>query len=192
MSRPSAYALSTFSPGGPAWSVTATMGGSFPRLRIVFNVEGEGLGPWAERAEPPSAALRAFEPELWKVSCFELFVKTEGEAYHEWNFAPDAGAYAHFEFASYRMRTLAGGIKGGAPLSIERARAGRTYELAATLDLGFSPALAWHAMNRRPVKALLSAILETAPGAQTFWATRHALAKPDFHDAGSYSDLVLP
>jgi hypothetical protein len=40
--------------------------------------------------------------DLWRTTCFELFIQAEGESgYREWNFAPN-GSWAAYDFSGYR------------------------------------------------------------------------------------------
>ena len=53
------------------------------------------------RVAPAQAPVR--RDELWRTTCFEAFVMTEGDSrYREFNFAP-SGAWAAYAFSRYRQ-----------------------------------------------------------------------------------------
>ena len=113
---------------------------------------------------------------LWKTTCFELFLRSEGaDGYFEFNFSP-SGAWAAYAFDGYRagMRDL-----DIAPPVI----AFGSGRLEVTLDLASLPGGAW--------RAGLSAIIEDRDGAKSYWALAHPPGKPDFHHADCFA-LELP
>jgi len=60
-----------------------------------------GVGAPAERFVIPEGEGGRVD-ELWKTTCFEAFLRADGEeAYREWNFAP-SGDWAAYDFVTYR------------------------------------------------------------------------------------------
>src|SRR5436190_6661783 len=62
----------------------------------IFRVRGD----MAKLVIPPPVASQRAD-DLWRTTCFELFVAGEGAGYREYNFSP-SGAWAAYEFADYR------------------------------------------------------------------------------------------
>jgi hypothetical protein len=118
--------------------------------------------------------------KLWEHTCFEAFLRAEGaEAYVELNFAPEA------QWAAYRFTSLRTGMRN---LDIAPPRIGFLAEREAlTLDVELSPLPLPHAAWA----CALSAVLEDAAGAKTYWALAHPGDKPDFHHPAAFT-LALP
>jgi hypothetical protein len=114
--------------------------------------------------------------ELWRTTCFELFIRPEpGEAYFEFNIAPSL-QWAAYRFDSYRA--------GMAQLDVDAPAIGPTRlahgcELPATLML---PPVAG-------ARFAPTAIIEETGGAKSYWALAHAPGRPDFH---SFTGIPLP
>ncbi|HET9335438.1 MAG TPA: DOMON-like domain-containing protein [Sphingomicrobium sp.] len=121
---------------------------------------------------PPAAPERT--DELWRITCFELFVATEGTGYREYNFSP-SGQWAAYEFDDYRtgMRDL--------PVEIE------TELWNGDNELQFSAEIKSEFPN--PAHVGLTAVIEETDGVIRYWATSFAPGKPDFHAAGVRSLL---
>jgi hypothetical protein len=113
---------------------------------------------------PPAAPARA--DDLWKTTCFELFVGGEGEAYREFNFSP-SGQWAAYEFAGYR--DLAGNSE--ALVEIETSHDSKTLTLVARITS--------HVPN--PARIGLTAVIAESDGGLRYWAVAFAPGKPDFH-----------
>ena len=123
--------------------------------------------------------------QLWRHTCFEAFIAVEGQpAYHEFNFAP-SGEWAVYAFHDYR---------DGGPLSNELMRpkiavrsTDRRLELEALVRLDLLSAV----HPRAPLSIGLSAVIEANDGL-SYWALRHTVDKPDFHDAKGFALLLKP
>ena len=150
-------------------------------LRTAFRLDADPGRIRVPAARPPRIAS-----DLWRRTCFEVFIAIEGQpAYHEFNFAP-SGEWAVYAFSSYR--------KGG-PLADETMRpridvrsAGGRLELDARVRLDtLSP---MH--SRASLRVGLAAVVEADDGRLSYWALRHQGDKPDFHDAGGFALLLEP
>ena len=131
------------------------------------------------RIPAPRSSARA--DGLWRHTCFEAFVMVgEGPGYREFNFSP-SGQWAVYGFRGYRD----GGQRdaGVAPRIVVR-RTPHRLELVAQIDRDFRP-------GGRPLWLGLSAVVEDAGGALSYWALQHPAGKPDFHHADSFT-LQLP
>jgi hypothetical protein len=112
---------------------------------------------------------------LWAHTCFELFVAApDSAAYREYNFSP-SGLWAAYAFRGYRERDDALDAWPPAPPPI-RMRAG-----AGLLELDARVALPVELPPGAPLLLGLTAVVEDADGALSYWALRHPGARPDFH-----------
>lgn len=115
--------------------------------------------------------------QLWRHTCFELFVmEGDGPEYHEFNFSP-TGEWAVYAFRGYReggqlVNELAPGIV--VHKTINR------LELAAEISRDFLP-------QSGPLRLGLSAVVEDADGVLSYWALRHPPGKPDFHHIDAFA-----
>ncbi len=135
---------------------------------------------------PPAAPGRA--DELWRHTCFEVFLQVPGSAaYWEFNFSP-SGQWAAYQFTGYRagMRPFEPVVAPTIEMQTERER----FAMRVTLDLttlGLPPNGVW--------RAGLSAIIEGSGEGQgphtSWWALAHPPGKPDFHHACNFA-LDLP
>jgi hypothetical protein len=131
------------------------------------------------RMPPVTAPMRM--DELWRHTCFEVFVRPPGgDAYYEFNFAPST-QWAAYGFAGYRsgMR-VADEIH---PPRIEVQSTDQRFTLQAALDLDRLPGLprdaAW--------QIGLSAVIEDANGALSYWALAHPPGRADFHHSDCFA-----
>jgi hypothetical protein len=135
------------------------------------------------RIPEPGAAGRT--DELWKHTCFEAFLGFDGAAaYHEFNFAP-SGAWAFYRFSAYRAG-MAAVTPARAPQVAVRREAQRVQLDAAVAlaDLGGAAAAV-------RLRLGLAAVVEGADGTLSYWALRHATAKPDFHHRENFA-ITIP
>ena len=140
------------------------------QLWLRFIVEGD-----VERVDWPAKAEPGRADELWKHTCFEVFVAT-ADGYCEFNLSP-SDQWAAYRFDSYRQGMCEAG-QGAVVLGLD---GGSDYvALEASIDL---PAGAQ--------RLALSAVLEMQDGAKTYWALAHPSDKPDFHHPDSFI-LDLP
>ncbi len=128
------------------------------------------------RISPVTASARA--DELWRHTCFELFVRPSPyAAYHEFNVSPST-QWAAYQFSEYRsgMRPA---IEIPAPRVAVRSDGGRlTLEVA--LDLSSLPRGAdW--------RVGLSAVIEATDGRMSYWALMHPPGQPDFHHSDCFA-----
>ena len=131
-----------------------------------------GVGAAAERFVIPPVSEPWRADELWKSTCFEAFVRGEGEeAYREWNFAP-RGNWAAYDFSGYREDMATAEVSS--PPYIRMEDNFTWWTVGATIAL--------EADKRWELG--LSAVLEAKDGTKSYWALAHPTEKPDFHAAG--------
>jgi hypothetical protein len=111
--------------------------------------------------------------ELWRTTCFELFLQFDDEErYVEFNFSPST-RWAAYAFDSYR--------DGMVPLHrdvtphIERLPDG----VEVDCDLGGLP--------HGELRMGLTAVIEEEGGVRSFWSLAHAPGAPDFHHPACFA-----
>jgi len=113
---------------------------------------------------------------LWQHTCFEAFIRAEGEsAYREFNFAP-SGAWQAYVFADYRQGVC---LEPASDPCVETMSSAQQFILRAVIqaaDLPPGPRL----------QLGLTAVVEGTNGGLTYWALKHAADKPDFHHPDSF------
>ena len=141
------------------------------RLTLSYRL----IGDLARLAIPPPAEPEHAD-ELWRHTCFEAFIRPEGDAYLEVNLAPSR-RWAIYRFDRYR--------EGVAPAQVAAPRFeidGTSAGLALTGSLDLSPLAGFHGAWR----VALAAVIEDDAGELSYWALGHPPGgRPDFHaDAG--------
>ena len=144
-------------------------------LQVTFRLDGD-----IPRIFVPAPGAPRINTDLWRHTCFEVFISVAGQpAYYEFNFAP-SGEWAVYAFSGYR---------DGGPLTNEmlcprivvRAAHNR-LELDGRVRLDLLSAISPQASLR----VGLSAVIEAVDGF-SYWALRHPTDKPDFHRADGFS-----
>jgi hypothetical protein len=82
-------------------------------LELTYRVEGRALAL-------PASAVPARADNLWKTTCFELFLGQAGTTYREFNFSP-SGQWATYAFAAYRESGHDAPMPLPPAISLERA-----------------------------------------------------------------------
>jgi hypothetical protein len=143
-------------------------------VTLRYSVHGE----IADLVVPPRAQpLRT--GELWKSTCFELFVRPgTADGYAEFNFSPST-QWAAYGFSGYREGMAPAPVKHE-PL-ISCAEPPESFELNVSLPIELPPS----------GRLGLSAIIEERSGAKSYWALAHPPGEPDFHDPACFA-LQLP
>lgn len=165
-------------PDGPCDAVTAIdvdVVRKESRLDLAYRVSGT-IADLAIADPAPSQR----QDELWRHTCFEAFLRAEGEAgYREFNFAPST------EWAAYGLDGYRSGmcdLPGIAPLIAPHGDA-VSFTLRAAFDPGVPAGRLWHLG--------LSAVIEEANGRKSYWALAHPPGAPDFHHEDCFA-LQLP
>lgn len=128
---------------------------------------------------PPMAApIRA--DGLWRHTCFEAFVRV-GAGYFEFNFAPST-QWAVYRFDGYRTAMAPLLIASAPHIAVHASET--ILELNVALASGALPADA-------PWRLGLSAVIEDAGGAKSYWALAHPPGAPDFHHADCFALELL-
>ncbi len=140
------------------------------RIMLRWRVDG------AQALVVPKPAAPVRTDDLWKTTCFELFVSLGDGRYREYNFSP-SGQWAAWDFSGYRSRS-----GDHAPLAVPEIAfdsGANVFTLTVFLS-GQELAEANHA-------ALTAVLAEDRR--LSYWALRHPRLEPDFHDPTCF---VLP
>jgi hypothetical protein len=156
-------------PAGAIHSIDAELerfdGGAVAIFRVRGNIS---------RLVVPAPAEPGRADELWRSTCFELFVAGEGAAYREYNFSP-SGQWAAYEFDDYRsgMRHI------DAQIETELYQENNILQFSAEIRTEFA----------NPAHVGLTAVIEETDRHIRYWSTAFAPGKPDFHAAAVRSLL---
>lgn len=139
--------------------------GKTATLNLWFGV----CSPISRFAVPPLSPAPARCDNLWQSTCFECFLKGDGEeAYQEWNFSP-SGDWAAYDFEAEREGMELASVASPPYLRVEDNLT--WWGLGATLSI---PAEAHGNMA-------LSAVIEERGDKRYFFALHHPSPQPDFH-----------
>ncbi len=144
-------------------------------LRLRWRIEGCGsliLPPFAGKGRAD---------ELWRTTCFELFLQPQGDpGYLEFNLSPSE-RWAAYRFSSHR--------EGMAehPMPREPDCAARVGTDLAVFDVALPTAT----LPLQPWRYGLSAVIEEEGGHLSYWALAHPLGAPDFHHPACFA-ATLP
>ena len=158
---------------GAVSGLSAAAARAGPALSLNYRLTGV-----LDRIVIPSPAAPERTDALWKHTCFEAFIRTPGaDSYVELNFSPSS-QWAAYGFTGYR--------EGMSPLDIPPPRIERAMK-AGSLDLTVSLTLAGLAeFAAAPWRVALTAVIEDATSARSYWALAHPPGKPDFHRADGF------
>ena len=151
------------------------------RLAVSYALEGD-----LERLSVPAPRAPRAGSQLWKHTCYEIFIACKGlPAYHEFNVSP-SGEWAAYAFDGYRA-PRAGELHTAAlaPQVVVRNAPGK-LELDAVIVLDRLST----EHSRVPLSLALSAVIEDRHGMLSYWALRHPPGRPDFHHSEAFA-LVL-
>lgn len=180
----SIISLIPFTPGdgGVATIQSSVSFSEANRLRINYLARGEIGSLKLPGNRSPRRADR-----LWEHTCFELFLRANGDSsYYEFNFSP-SGEWAAYAFSDYRDgRPI--DDEGLSPEIVVRRMPDR-IELDAVVRLDRLPV----ACPGARLRLGLSAVIEAGDSRLSYWALKHPAAKPDFHHPDSFAlELALP
>lgn len=134
------------------------------RLMLRYKVDGCG----ALVVPPFKGHGRA--DDLWKTTCFELFLYDGDGRYREFNFSP-SGQWAAYSFSGYRHRAEDVPLREGPEIRHEKGE--RLFMQTVFLNAG---------ILQGAERAALAVVLEEHGRRPSYWAMAHNGLKPDFHD----------
>lgn len=155
------------------YEVTARLDARDPHWLLVrWRLEG------AEQLSVPPLTGRRRQDELWRTTCFELFIQHEGgTAYQEWNFSPSE-AWAAYSFDAPRRGMKPQDI-ARPPVITWRGGASGLRLMDVAVPRASLPPLPW--------RYGMTAVLEEAGGCISYWAACHSGERPDFHDPACFT-----
>jgi hypothetical protein len=140
-------------------------------LRVRWRVEGAG-----NLVLPPFAG-RGRADDLWRTTCFELFLREPGaEAYAEFNLSPSE-RWAAYDLTGYREGMTQ------RPMAREPTctmRQGSSFAI-------FDAALPSASLPEDPWELGFSAVIEEEGGVLSYWALAHPPGEPDFHHPACFA-----
>jgi hypothetical protein len=149
--------------------VSARVGGA-GKLAVRFALEAD----MARVALPPLRTPTQAD-ELWRHTCFEVFVALpESEAYCELNFSPST-EWAMYGFVGYRRGMTALTVRRPPRVAVRPTPRGLVLEAVTYLEELPMP------QPGSPLRAGAAAVIEEKDGRLTYWALAHPSALPDFH-----------
>lgn len=144
-----------------------------------FLAGGEMFLRWridgAQQVILPGYAGSGRADDLWKTTCFELFLDLGEGRYREFNFSP-SGRWAAYDFASYRQKSGDAELADQPTVSVDRGDA-----IISGVVRVPGQALAGAS------KGAFTAVVEEEGGVLSFWAPDHNRDQPDFHDASCFT-----
>ncbi len=127
---------------------------------------------------PELATVPVRRDQLWRQTCFELFIAPAGSPqYWEVNLSP-AGDWNVYAFTAYR--------EGMREEQAVTALPCRTERQPSLLTLEFIFPLASLIAPEQTVELAVSAVIQDKRGQLHYWALRHCGLQPDFHRRESF------
>jgi hypothetical protein len=150
-----------------------------------FLPQGELLLRWriegARDLVLPAYAGSGRGDDLWKTTCFELFVAHDGGSYREFNFSP-SGRWAAYDFSAYRQS------EGDAP-----RRDSPHVSVVPGEEIAVGTVRVPLAALGGARRGALTTVIEEQGGVISFWANAHGSDQPDFHDQTCFTlDFAPP
>lgn len=144
------------------------------RLMLRFRVDGCG-----SLAVPEFRGLGRGD-DLWKTTCFELFLYDGEGRYRELNFSPSQ-QWAAYRFAGYR-----GNREDFEPVTAPEIHSDRGLSIFTLTAFVSCKELAG------AQSAAVSAVIDEGNGQLSYWALAHNGPQPDFHDPACFRIPVAP
>jgi hypothetical protein len=148
-------------------AVTARLTPDGEWLRLRWRIDG------AQRLVVPAFAGKGRADDLWRTTCFELFLRAPGTSgYTELNLSPSERWNA-YDFAAYREGMSEHAFPREPSCTMRKGEAMAIFDAAVPATA--LPSFPWH--------YAMTAVIEEEGGVKSFWALRHGAGQPDFHDA---------
>ncbi|WP_188821042.1 DOMON-like domain-containing protein [Novosphingobium indicum] len=143
-------------------------------LRVRWKIMGCG------KLVVPAFAGKGRADELWKTTCFELFLQAPNDAgYIEINLSPSE-RWNVYDFSGRRE----GMIERPMPREPDC-----TIRLGTDMAI-FDAAIPATGLPPAPLKAGFTAVIEEQGGVKSYWAVMHNADAPDFHDPACFLEEV--
>jgi hypothetical protein len=148
-------------------------------LVFYYRIEGD-----IDELQLPPQQRSTHRDELWKRTCFEAFIRSQGAmSYFEFNFSPSS------EWAIYRFEDYRSGMQPVEPARPPKIICRRhERELIADVDVHLG---ALGIPVSGDLQLALAAVLQDQNGAPCYWALAYPKGKPDFHHPAGFA-ATLP
>lgn len=148
------------------------------RLKFGFQVTGPTSELLSTTLIHHGATHGFWVPELWKQTCFELFIGTQvNDRYVEWNLSPQL-AWNVLCFSKERTNTTPSGLMEG-PSNLQVTNEKNLLKVGGEINL--RPLLEQLGIaTTNELRGQLAAVLKTA-NSHEHWAQAHPKDVPDFH-----------
>lgn len=167
-------------PARPPASVTSVearvIGHDADWLRVRWRIEG------TTALVVPAFAGRGRADDLWRTTCFELFLRPiSGDGYSEFNLSPSE-RWAAYDFTGYREGMTARPASREPDCTMRRGSSFAIFDAAIPADL----------VPVGRCAANFAAVIEEEGGIISYWAVAHPAEKPDFHDPACFVAELAP
>lgn len=143
-------------------------------LTLRWKLSGSG------RVRFPPLAGNCRADNLWRTTCFELFVVAgQGPGYSEFNLSPSE-QWAAYHFTAYRDGMSEHPVTPAPVCTLRQGRNSAIFD--AAIPRPALPAWPWHYG--------LSAVIEEEGGHMSYWALAHPAEKPDFHAPACFTGTL--
>ena len=142
-------------------------------LRLSYRASGD-----VQNIALPAPASPKRNDNLWRHTCFEVFLGARDGAYCEFNFSPST-QWAAYRFDTYRHGMSALALQSAPRISTEVTR--DALQLNATVDLR-------KLCDIDVIQATMAiaAVIENPSGELSYWALQHPAGEPDFHHVDGF------
>ncbi|CAA6807869.1 MAG: Unknown protein [uncultured Sulfurovum sp.] len=142
------------------------------RLQIDFSIEG-ALSEYSF----PKVRKRERVNELWKGTCFELFLgNTQREAYYELNFSPSLG-WNFYYLSTYRSKVEIFKLNNNPVIEIQTSE--HVLKISFVLEIEELFLDEFDIYN-------VATILLSQENERTFWSIKHDQNVPNFHNRANF------
>lgn len=165
-----------------SFSTTATFSCHDGTLDVSFVVTGR----MDDIVFPVQSVSPTRQDNLWKHTCFEVFLSPAGQnAYWEFNLSP-SGDWACYRFSAFRKdMSIEYRVSN---IVIEKKQFSDSKKWSAGIPLKMIPGLC----GAEHMDCGLTAVIETNDGHKNHWALSHHGSKPDFHLRESFNLCIVP
>lgn len=155
----------------PAITITGQVSLQANQLMVYYLLTGDISSVFL----PVKSAVPQRKDELWKRTCFELFLAIKDQpAYWEFNFSP-SGDWNVYRMGAYRR------IDFHEESSIKQVRLEMNRESDA-LALNVTVDLSSIVQGEQSIETGITAVVQTKDGDVTYWALTHPGPRADFHN----------
>jgi hypothetical protein len=175
MNGPS-FSLQPFYPISPL--ISLKISGKIARRSNTLALRYSLLGPLDQLVIPAPAKIPNRKNQLWKETCFELFLAVrDSPPYWEFNLSP-AGHWNVYSFAAYRQGMKEEEVFTSMNCTVQRQSESLLLDVEVNLDK--------IVLEKQPLDAGLSAVITLRTGELTYWALTHGGRQADFHRRDSF------